>query len=337
MNYSPIASEEATFISESAIHALDIHLASGEASAMHRVAVGVFDQHGRTKRVSTFETHGAAQHETRLSLDCPLTCSDHVLVACNAPGDLFEGYIPDEDAFRSRTMTVDEALEGQSLSDDNVALPLFGETAVLTLVEGKPYVADVQLRPLMARITLDTLELGMRSLDGYYGIDLFAPDRLLLVNVPERMTFGGAPDSQHRGHGDMTHYCKLGFHGHMCLGTSGVSGINGRRHFKGLSLYAPACDGGDADHPLMLAVQGQFSPFGPGQMQIPVCFPLPLGRIEGGKHYHVSAKVTDIGHSMTYDAQGNPLVTPLGHDANTIHIEAGNLGEPWDGAAGATC
>lgn len=323
MNYSPTVSVKAAMIREKSINSLDLHISFCARTKVDNVTIGIFGHDGQTKSVRTLEAAEARLDHLRVSMPCQLNASDHVLVICNAPAGLYEGYFADERDFRDRQMTIDEALANCSSPtlENKVRLPMFGETMKLTASNstGLVYTADVSVSPLLAKITVDHFELNLQSFNGDRGGDLFIPEALLLVNVPEALSLSG--NSANYCHGDMTHYGIPGFRGHSCLCTKRITAVYGHHYLKDLPLFVPPCISDEHD-PLMLVVKGQFAPYGDGQMLMPVWLPLPLGRIEAGKHYHVNAVVGGIGCGPVYNAQGNPIYTPLDMVNNSITVEA---------------
>ncbi len=323
MNYSPTVSIKAAMIREKSISSLDVHIHLSAQIPVDRVTIGVFGHDGKTKNVKTLEAAAVRQDTVRLPMSSQLSASDHVLVMCNAPADFYEGCITDEQAFRNRQMTIDEALSNcmsPSLGSD-ARLPMFGESQTLTPANsaGLLYTAEVSVSPLLAKITVDHFEIDLQSFNGERGRDLFIPESLLLTNVPEALSPGEV--CADCCHGDMSHYGMPGFRGHSCLCTNGITAVSGHHFLKNLPLFSPSFDS-DSNHPLMLVVKGQFAPYGVGQMLMPTCFPLPLGSIKAGMHYHISATVGGIGSSPVYDAQGNPIYTPLDEINNKITVEA---------------
>ena len=164
-------------------------------NTINRVAVGIFDSDGNVKMVKTFESGNITSGTVTLTTTTALATTDRVLVACNAPANVFTGPIPNEDAFRAKTITIDQALYGASSHTtpdavDFTNLPMFGYVNELKQKTddqtGTQFTADVSVYHLVAKITLESFTLDKQ---GAMADASFDPEGIFLAHVPDVLDF----------------------------------------------------------------------------------------------------------------------------------------------------
>lgn len=162
-------------------------------NTINRVAVGIFDSDGNVKMVKTFESGDIKSGTVTLTTTTALATTDHVLVACNAPADVFTGAVANEAAFRAETITTDEALYGAPTHTtpdavDFTNLPMFGYVEALTQSsdDGTKFTAAVSVYHLVAKITLESFTLENK---GAMADASFDPEGIFLAHVPDKLDF----------------------------------------------------------------------------------------------------------------------------------------------------
>lgn len=316
-----------------------------------RVAVGIFDSGRNVKMVQTFEKGDIKSGTVTLTTTTALAATDHVLVACNAPADVFTGAIANEDAFRAKTITIDEALYGASPTHttpdavDFTNLPMFGHVEALTQSsdDGTQFTAAVSVYHLVAKITLESFTLDKQ---GAMADASFDPEGIFLAHVPDKLDFQNvtavaATDSKDAEasyfvngtsvsynsyyHGDMTQKPadnQDGFLGKAYLGMDAATKDNAKT-LAGLVAYTMPNSHDDADA-TFLVVKGKFH-YKTGDEGTEVWYPLYINysNTTGGKHvgdekkvypnfnYRMKVTVQGFGEKPAYDDNGNPVITPL--------------------------
>jgi len=284
----PPASESALTISLKPVdtRAAATGTTNDNENKVNRVAVGIFDASGNVKMVQTFEKSAIENNAVTLSTTTALTTTDHVLVACNAPANVFEGSIPNEAAFRAKTITIDEALYGATSSHttenavDITNLPMFGHTEGLKQegTDGTKFTAEVKVYHLVAKVTLESFTLEKQ---GAMANASFEPEGIFLAHVPnvldfQNVTAVAAIDSKAAEaayfidksvsystyyHGDMTQKTDAStdaFHGKAYLGMAATTSTTDQsKSVDGLVAYTMPNSHDDADA-TFLVVKGKF-------------------------------------------------------------------------------
>ena len=327
-------------------------------NTINRVAVGIFDSEGNVKMVKTFESDKITSGESgdiksgtvTLTTTTALATTDHVLVACNAPANVFTGAIANEDAFRAKTITIDQALYGASNHTtenavDFTNLPMFGHVEALTQSsdDGTKFTAAVSVYHLVAKITLESFTLDKQ---GAMADASFDPEGIFLAHVPDKLDFQNvtavaAADSKAAEasyfvdgksvsytsyyHGDMTKKTDASttdFLGKAYLGMDATTTGEGKT-LAGLVAYTMPNSHDDADA-TFLVVKGKFH-YKTGDAGTEVWYPLYINysNTDAGKHvgeakkvypnfnYKMTVKVQGFGEKPDYDKNGNPVITPL--------------------------
>lgn len=194
----PAAKESALTIALKPVdtRAAATNITTAGENTINRVAVGIFDSDGNVKMVKTFES--IQNGKVSLTTTTALATTDHVLVACNAPAGKFTGAIANEDAFRAKTITTDEALYGASATHttpdavDFTNLPMFGHVNELKQKPddktGTQFTADVSVYHLVAKITLESFTLDKQG-QGAMADASFDPEGIFLAHVPDKLDF----------------------------------------------------------------------------------------------------------------------------------------------------
>ena len=323
-------------------------------NTINRVAVGIFDSEGNVKMVKTFESGEITSGESgdiksgtvTLTTTTALATSDHVLVACNAPANVFTGAIANEDAFRAKTITTDEALYGASphtTTDavDFTNLPMFGHVNELKQKPddktGTQFTADVSVYHLVAKITLESFKLDKQGamLDAS-----FDPEGIFLAHVPDMLDFQNVTATTSAAayflttplkynsyyHGDMTQKPadnQDGFLGKDYLGMDATT-KESSKSVDGLVAYTMPNSQTSDDNATFLVVKGKFH-YKTGDKGTEVWYPLYINysNTSGGTHvgdekkvypnfnYRMTVKVQGFGEKPAYDDNGNPVITPL--------------------------
>lgn len=320
-------------------------------NTINRVAVGIFDSEGNVKMVKTFENSEITSGTVTLTTTTALATTDHVLVACNAPANVFTGAIANEDAFRAKTITTDEALYGASphtTTDavDFTNLPMFGHTEGLEQdgTDGTKFTASVKVYHLVAKVTLESFTLDNQ---GAMANASFEPEGIFLAHVPDQLDFQNvtavaAIDSKAAEaayfvdksvsystyyHGDMTKApteTSNSFLGKAYLGMAAATSTTDQsKSVNGLVAYTMPNSQTDDNHATFLVVKGTFH-YQKGDKGTEVWYPLYINysNTTGGKHVGEEKKVyPNFNYRMKVTVQGfgekpaykdgNPDITPL--------------------------
>lgn len=313
-------------------------------NTINRVAVGIFDSEGNVKMVKTFEkgdiTSGESGEITSgtvtLTTTTALALNDHVLVACNAPADVFTGSVANEAAFRAKTITTDEALYGASDHTtpdavDFTNLPMFGYVNELKQKAddktGTQFTAAVSVYHLVAKITLESFTLENK---GAMADASFDPEGIFLAHVPnvldfQNVTAVAATDSKDAEasyfvdgkpvsyasyyHGDMTKSpatASDNFHGKAYLGMDAATTKDNAKTLAGLVAYTMPNNQTSDDNATFLVVKGKFH-YKTGDEGTEVWYPLYINysNTSGGKHVGDEKKVyPNFNYRMTVKVQG---------------------------------
>ena len=304
-------------------------------NTINRVAVGIFDSDGNVKMVKTFESGDIKSGTVTLTTTTALATTDHVLVACNAPADVFTGAVANEAAFRVKTITIDEALYGalaHTTEDavDFTNLPMFGYVNELKQKTddqtGTQFTADVSVYHLVAKITLESFTLDKQ---GAMAEASFDPEGIFLAHVPnvldfQNVTAVAATDSKPAEasyfvdgksesytsyyHGDMTKKpdaSTTAFLGKAYLGMDAATKDNAKT-LAGLVAYTmPNSQTSDANA-TFLVVKGKFH-YKSGDEGTEVWYPLYINysNTTDGKHVGDEKKVyPNFNYRMTVKVQG---------------------------------
>ena len=306
-------------------------------NTINRVAVGIFDSDGNVKMVKTFESGDIKSGTVTLTTTTALVTTDHVLVACNAPADVFTGAIANEDAFRAKTITTDEALYGASPTHitpdavDFTNLPMFGYVNGLEQKTddktGTQFTAAVSVYHLVAKITLESFTLDRQ---GAMTDASFDPEGIFLAHVPDMLDFQNvtavaAADSKAAEasyfvdgksvsynsyyHGDMTKKTDASttdFLGKAYLGMDAATTKDNAKTLAGLVAYTmPNSQTSDANA-TFLVVKGKFH-YKTGDAGTEVWYPLYINysNTSGGTHVGDEKKVyPNFNYKMRVTVQG---------------------------------
>lgn len=168
----------------------------GTENTVNQFVVGIFGSDGNIK--GTVQTMSMANNR-QLTIDAgDIAEKDNVLVAVNAPKDLFKD-VKSEADFRKVTLTLDQALYGnpshQSTDDnvhtDNNYIPMYGQGTV-TKVSDNKFKADIDVYHLVSKVTLASLNVDFS--DTYAGAT-FQPTEIFLANVPDQLGLSLASSS----------------------------------------------------------------------------------------------------------------------------------------------
>lgn len=304
-------------------------------NTINRVAVGIFDSDGNVKMVKTFESGDIKSGTVTLTTTTALATTDHVLVACNAPADVFTGAVANEAAFRVKTITIDEALYGalaHTTEDavDFTNLPMFGYVNELKQKTddqtGTQFTAAVSVYHLVAKITLESFTLDKQ---GVMAEASFDPEGIFLAHVPnvldfQNVTAVAATDSKPAEasyfvdgksesytsyyHGDMTKKpdaSTTAFLGKAYLGMDAATKDNAKT-LAGLVAYTmPNSQTSDANA-TFLVVKGKFH-YKSGDEGTEVWYPLYINysNTTDGKHVGDEKKVyPNFNYRMKVKVQG---------------------------------
>lgn len=304
-------------------------------NTINRVAVGIFDSGGNVKMVKTFESGKIQNGKVSLTTTTELVTTDHVLVACNAPANVFTGAIANEDAFRAKTITTDEALYGASdhtteNAVDFTNLPMFGYVNELRPKTddktGTQFTADVSVYHLVAKITLESFTLDKKDAMAEASFD---PEGIFLAHVPDKLDFQNvtavaATDSKDAAasyfvdgksvsynsyyHGDMTKKTDASttdFLGKAYLGMDATTTGEGKT-LAGLVAYTMPNSQTNDDKATFLVVKGKFH-YKTGDAGTEVWYPLYINysNTDDGKHVGDEKKVyPNFNYRMRVTVQG---------------------------------
>lgn len=349
----PAAKESALTIALKPVdtRAAATNITTAGENTINRVAVGIFDSDRNVKMVKTFEKGDIQNGKVSLTTTTALATTDHVLVACNAPANVFTGAIANEDAFRAKTITIDQALYGASSHTtenavDFTNLPMFGYVEALTQSsdDGTKFTAAVSVYHLVAKITLESFTLAKQ---GAMADASFDPEGIFLAHVPDVLDFQNvtavaAADSKAAEasyfvdgksvsynsyyHGDMTKSpatASDNFLGKAYLGMDAATKDNAKT-LAGLVAYTMPNSQTDDDKATFLVVKGKFH-YKTGDAGTEVWYPLYINysNTTDGKHvgdekkvypnfnYRMKVTVQGFGEKPAHDKNGNPVITPL--------------------------
>lgn len=310
-------------------------ITNDKENTINRVAVGIFDSDGNVKMVKTFESGDIKSGTVTLTTTTALATTDHVLVACNAPADVFTGAVANEAAFRVKTITIDEALYGalaHTTEDavDFTNLPMFGYVNELKQKTddqtGTQFTADVSVYHLVAKITLESFTLDKK---GAMANASFDPEGIFLAHVPDVLDFQNvtavaATDSKVASaayftdksvtytkhyHGDMTKSpatASDNFLGKAYLGMDAATTKDNAKTLAGLVAYTMPNSQTDDANATFLVVRGKFH-YSADDEGTDVWYPLYINysNTSGGKHVGDEKKVyPNFNYRMTVKVQG---------------------------------
>lgn len=340
----PAAKESALTIALKPVdtRAAATNITTAGENTINRVAVGIFDSERNVKMVKTFESSEIKSGTVTLTTTTALATTDHVLVACNAPADVFTGAIANEDAFRAKTITTDEALYGASSHTtenavDFTNLPMFGYVTSLTQSsdDGTKFTAAVSVYHLVAKITLESFTLDKQ---GAMFDASFDPEGIFLAHVPDVLDFQNVTATTSEAayflttplkynsyyHGDMTKNNQAGFLGKAYLGMDAATKDNAKT-LAGLVAYTMPNSQTDDANATFLVVRGKFHYSDTDTAGTEVWYPLYINysNTDDDKHvgeakkvypnfnYIMRVTVQGFGEKPAYDKNGNPVITPL--------------------------
>lgn len=311
-------------------------ITNDKENTINRVAVGIFDSDGNVKMVKTFESGDITSGTVTLTTTTALATTDHVLVACNAPADVFTGAVANEAVFRAKTITTDQALYGASSHTtenavDFTNLPMFGYVNELKQKTddqtGTQFTATVSVYHLVAKITLESFTLDKQ---GAMAEASFDPEGIFLAHVPnvldfQNVTAVAATDSKPAEasyfvdgksesytsyyHGDMTKKpdaSTTAFLGKAYLGMDAATTKDNAKTLAGLVAYTmPNSQTSDANA-TFLVVKGKFH-YKSGDEGTEVWYPLYINysNTTDGKHVGDEKKVyPNFNYRMKVKVQG---------------------------------
>lgn len=357
----PPASESALTISLKPVdtRAAATGTTNDNENKVNRVAVGIFDADGNVKMVQTFEKSAIENNAVTLSTTTALTTTDHVLVACNAPANVFEGSIPNEDAFRAKTITIDQALYGagtHTTTDavDITNLPMFGHTDGLKQdgTDGTKFTASVDVYHLVAKVTLESFTLDNQNAMANAS---FVPEGIFLAHVPDQLDFQNVTATSSAAayftdpalsystyyHGCLTNKPtgdNAAFLGKTYLGMAAATSTTDQSNtVDGLVAYTMPNSKTDDDHATFLVVKGKFH-YKSGDAGTEVWYPLYINyststdgttsdkhvgdakKVYPNFNYKMTVKVKGFGEKPAYDDNGNPVITPLVPRTVTVSV-----------------
>lgn len=174
-----------------------VDIQPGTENTINHFVVGIFDGNGDIR--GTVQTMNMANNP-QLTIDAgDIAEGDNVLVAVNAPADLFKE-VKTKDEFRGKTLTIEQALygnpthqsTGEEVHTDNNYIPMYGQGAV-TKVSDNKFKADIDVYHLVSKVTLASLNVDFS--DTYAGAT-FQPTEIFLANVPDQLGLSLASSSK---------------------------------------------------------------------------------------------------------------------------------------------
>jgi hypothetical protein len=322
-------------------------ISTDNENTINRVAVGIFDSKGNVKVVKTFENTDIKNETVSLTTSAALTTADHVLVACNAPATKFTDAIPNEAAFRAKTITIDEALYGagsHTTTDavDITNLPMFGHTEALTqdANNGTVFNASVDVYHLVSKVTLESFTLEKV---GAMANASFVPEGIFLAHVPDQLDFQNVTATSSAAayftdpaltystyyHGCMTKKPttdNAAFFGKAYLGMDATTSTTDQsKSVDGLVAYTMPNSQTDDDHATFLVVRGKFYFNSSDKEGTEVWYPLYINYSTGSTatnvgvakkvypnfNYKMKVTVKGFGETPAYDDNGNPVIKAL--------------------------
>ncbi len=330
---------------------------------INRVAVGIFGKDGNVKVVKTFES--ITEGKVSLTTSAALTTADHVLVACNAPASTFTGSIPNESAFRAKTITIDEALYGAtSHTTENAVditnLPMFGHTEALTqdANNGTVFTASVNVYHLVAKVTLESFTLEQV---GAMANARFVPEGIFLAHVPDQLDFQNVTATSTSAayftdpalsysnyyHGCMTKKpttdnANADFLGKAYLGMDATTSTTDQsKSVDGLVAYTMPNSKTDDEHATFLVVRGKFYFNSSDTEGTEVWYPLYINystdetapkvgdakKVYPNFNYKMTVTVKGFGETPAYDENGNPVIKALVPKTVSVTVKPVNFVE----------
>jgi len=169
----------------------------GTENTINHFVVGIFDGNGDIR--GTVQTMNMANNP-QLTIDAgDIAEGDSVLVAVNAPADLFND-VKTKDDFRGKTLTIEQALygnpsrqsTGEVIHTDNNYIPMYGQGIVTKATEQR-FQANIDVYHLVSKVTLAGLNVNFS--DAFAGAT-FQPTEIFLANVPDKLGFSLASSSK---------------------------------------------------------------------------------------------------------------------------------------------
>lgn len=170
---------------------------SDTENTINHFVVGIFDENGNIR--GTVQTMNMVNNP-QLTIDAgDIAEGDSVLVAVNAPADLFKE-VKTKDDFRDQTLTIEQALygnpthqsTGEEVHTDNNYIPMYGQGMVTKATEQR-FQADIDVYHLVSKVTLAGLNVNFS--DAFAGAT-FQPTEIFLANVPDKLGFSLASSSK---------------------------------------------------------------------------------------------------------------------------------------------
>ena len=132
-----------------------------------------------------------ADGKTATIVTTSLVSGDKVLVAVNAKSGIFKG-VQDITSFNNVSGEINDAVTTSSdqTKEINTNIPMYGEGALAENGSTSKFKVDINVYHLLAKVTLDDLEVDFDQ-NGAYKDASFTPSDVFLVNVPTKFYFAG--------------------------------------------------------------------------------------------------------------------------------------------------
>ena len=171
-------------------------------NTINRLTIGIFSSDGSTLKcikeltetgADSFKKNGT-NGATATILTSSLANDDKVLVAVNAPVGTFSSVSKASD-FNAKTEQAIAALtytateEKEHTVEENNNIPMYGESKLAaTGNTGKEFTATVQVKHLLAKVTLESLSVDFQKNEAYSSAT-FTPTAIFLINEPDALLF----------------------------------------------------------------------------------------------------------------------------------------------------
>ena len=169
-----------------------------DENTIKTMTVGIF---GSDKKVKTLveltankKVNGnelTSDGKTATIVTTSLVKGDKVLVAVNAKSGIFTG-VQDIASFNKISGDINDAVTTSSdqTKEINTNIPMYGEGSLVENGGASKFKVDINVYHLLAKVTLDDLEVDFDQ-KGAYKDASFTPSDVFLVNVPTKFYFAG--------------------------------------------------------------------------------------------------------------------------------------------------
>ena len=251
--------------------------------SIHRITVGIFDASDNVRTIQEFtsgtgaagsNTFSTGNSTTLRVVTNKLTTGDKVLVAVNAPTNLFTG-VQTLSAFQGKGVSADRALATNFTAEGTVQTtpqssnaPMYGEsTLAAPTSSGQPFTSTVTVKHLTAKISLDDIEVAFDS-KGSYSAATFSPTEIYVEHVVDGLNFNSTAwkDASLLSGTSKTYLTTGTISGVKLYGASGANTAKmANKYYFYVTPSSKNTPSGANANAVRIWIKGQFDPDGSGQ------------------------------------------------------------------------